>query len=75
MESAIQQARRSRPVNGFEALAIVALIQLADTLQLNLKAAIKEDADWYKRFMPLTEVVSSTIDHLGLGRGLTSPYN
>ncbi|XP_028795773.1 uncharacterized protein LOC114751284 [Neltuma alba] len=57
VESAIQHARRNRPVNGFEALAIVALLQHAETLQVNMKAAIKEDADWYSRFMPLTEVI------------------
>ncbi|KAI9097744.1 hypothetical protein K1719_025515, partial [Acacia pycnantha] len=57
VESAIQNARRNRPVNGFEALAIVALLQLAETLQVNLKSAIKEDIVWYSRFMPLTEVI------------------
>lgn len=59
VESAIQHARRSSPVEGNEAMAVVSLLQYADTLQLSLKAALKEDADWYRRFMPLTEVVST----------------
>ena len=57
VKSAIQHACRMLPVDGNEAMAVVALLQLAETLQLNLKAAIKEDADWYKRFMPISEVV------------------
>ena len=58
VKSAIQQAQRSLAVNGNEAMAVAALLQLAETLQLNLKAAIKENADWYGRFMPLTEEVN-----------------
>ncbi|XP_034695689.1 auxin response factor 18-like [Vitis riparia] len=40
---------------------VVALLQLAETLQLNLKAAIKEDADWYKRLMPTSEVIMGLV--------------
>lgn len=58
MKSAIQHTRRTIPVNGLEAMAIVALLQHAEMLQVNLKAAIKEDADWYSRFMPLSAVVN-----------------
>lgn len=61
VKSAIQQARRSLQVNGNEAMAVAALLQLAETLQFNLKAAIKEDADWYGHFMPLTEEVNKTL--------------
>ncbi|PON83714.1 DNA mismatch repair protein [Trema orientale] len=57
VQSAIQHARRSSLVEGNEAMAVVSLLQYADALQLSLKAALKEDADWYKRFMPLTEVI------------------
>lgn len=46
-------------MEGIEAMAVVALLELADTLQLNLKGAIKEDSDWYGRFMPLTEMVNT----------------
>jgi hypothetical protein len=42
-------------------MAVAALLQLAETLQFNLKAAIKEDADWYGHFMPLTEEVNKTL--------------
>uniref|UniRef100_A0A2N9HQI8 DNA mismatch repair proteins mutS family domain-containing protein n=1 Tax=Fagus sylvatica TaxID=28930 RepID=A0A2N9HQI8_FAGSY len=57
VKSAIQHARRSLPLDGNEAMAVAALLQVCETLQLNLKAAIKEDADWYRRFMPLTEEI------------------
>lgn len=43
---------------GNEAVAVATLLQFADMLQFNLKTAIKEDADWSTRFMPLTEVVN-----------------
>lgn len=45
-------------MDGNEAVAIAALLQFADMLQFNLKTAIKEDADWSTRFMPLTKVVN-----------------
>ncbi|KAE8077579.1 hypothetical protein FH972_016132 [Carpinus fangiana] len=61
VKSAIQQAQRSLAVNGNEAMAVAALLQLAETLQLNLKAAIKENADWYGRFMPLTEEIMGLV--------------
>ncbi|XP_019460773.1 PREDICTED: uncharacterized protein LOC109360376 isoform X2 [Lupinus angustifolius] len=57
VKTAIQHARRSIPVNGYEARAIAALLQCADTLQGDLKAAIKQDKDWHTHFMPLTEVI------------------
>lgn len=60
VQSAIRRARRSSPVDGSEAKAVVDLLQFAENLQITLKAAVKEDADWYKRFMPLTEVVNMT---------------
>lgn len=63
VKSAILQARRSLPVDGNKAMAVAALLQLADTLQFNLKAAIKEDEDWYRRFMPLTEDVIGLLEH------------
>ncbi|KAF5450555.1 hypothetical protein F2P56_030889 [Juglans regia] len=61
VKSAILQARRSLPVDGNKAMAVAALLQLADTLQFNLKAAIKEDEDWYRRFMPLTEDIMGLV--------------
>ncbi|XP_019200541.1 PREDICTED: uncharacterized protein LOC109194106 isoform X2 [Ipomoea nil] len=54
---AIQCARRDSPVSGSEAIALAALLQFAEDLQSNVKSAIKQDADWYQRFMPLTEVI------------------
>ncbi|KAK7372877.1 hypothetical protein VNO80_06267 [Phaseolus coccineus] len=57
VKTAIQHARRSTPVSGNEARAIVTLLQCAEILQGDLKAAIKEDKDWHGRFMPLTELI------------------
>ncbi|XLR14188.1 hypothetical protein S83_042126, partial [Arachis hypogaea] len=57
VKSAIRQGRRSMPVNGYEARVVMDLLQCAETLQGDLKVAIKEDKDWYSRFMPLTEVI------------------
>jgi len=48
-------------VSGYEARAIVALLQCAEIVQGDLKAVIKEDKDWHNRFMPLTEVVNGEI--------------
>ncbi|XLT02980.1 hypothetical protein HN51_052331 [Arachis hypogaea] len=57
VKSAIRQSRRSMPINGYEARVVMALLQCVETLQGDLKVAIKEDKDWYSRFMPLTEVI------------------
>ncbi|KAL0321607.1 UNVERIFIED_CONTAM: hypothetical protein Scaly_2457100 [Sesamum calycinum] len=57
VESGIKCARRGFPVSGSEAMALVTLLQFADALQLNVKAAIKEDSDWFRRFMPLSEMI------------------
>lgn len=57
VKSAMQHARRGLHVGGNEALALVVLLQFAETLQLNVKAAIKDDADWLQRFMPLSEMI------------------
>ncbi|XP_030512734.1 endonuclease MutS2 isoform X2 [Rhodamnia argentea] len=57
VKSAIQHARRDLPMSGHEAIAVASLLQFADTLQLNLRAAIKEDAEWHGRFMPLSDVI------------------
>lgn len=57
MQTAIQNARRTIPVTGYEARAVLALLQSSDSLQGDLKATLKQDKDWYSRFMPLSEVV------------------
>ena len=43
MKSAIQHARGGLPVNGSEAIAIVALLQFAENLQFNLKST-----EWHR---------------------------
>ncbi|CAN0922811.1 hypothetical protein LINGRAHAP2_LOCUS33244 [Linum grandiflorum] len=61
VESAIQHARRRLNVGGNEAIAIAALLDSALCLQLNLKSAVKEDADWYSRFLPLSQVIMDMV--------------
>lgn len=43
-----------------QALEVASLLRFFDNLQLDLKAAIKQDGDWYKRFMPISEMVFFT---------------
>ncbi|XP_076930477.1 uncharacterized protein LOC143595323 [Bidens hawaiensis] len=57
VKSAIQHAHRGFPVDGVEAVALVTMLQLVDSLQMNLKEAIKEDSDWLRRFMPVAEMI------------------
>lgn len=55
--SALKCVSGGPPVEGVEALAVAGLLQFADTLQSSVKMAIKEDSDWYNRFLPLSEEV------------------
>ncbi|KAH0688149.1 hypothetical protein KY284_018702 [Solanum tuberosum] len=57
VKTAIRVARRGFPVSGTEALNVVALLQFVEMLQANVKAAVKQDAEWYQCFMPLTEMI------------------
>ncbi|XP_073125722.1 uncharacterized protein [Henckelia pumila] len=57
VRAAIRCAQRGSPVSGSEALALLALLQFAEMLQLNIKAATKEDSDWYGRFLPLSAMI------------------
>ncbi|XP_060204026.1 uncharacterized protein LOC132632204 isoform X2 [Lycium barbarum] len=68
VKTAIQIARRGFPVSGTEAMNVVALLQFVEMLQSNVKAAIKQDAEWYQRFMPLTEMIME----LTISRSLVS---
>ncbi|XVE64523.1 hypothetical protein DITRI_Ditri07aG0107300 [Diplodiscus trichospermus] len=61
VESAIKHARRGLPVEANEAMAVLSLLLFVEALQLNLKAAIKEDSDWYKQFMPLSEMITELV--------------
>ncbi|XP_009629933.1 uncharacterized protein [Nicotiana tomentosiformis] len=57
VKTALQVAHRGFPVSGTEAMNVVALLQFVEMLQSNVKSAIKQDAEWYQRFMPLTEMI------------------
>lgn len=66
VESAIKHARRGLPLDANEAMALLSLLQFVEALQLSLKAAIKQDSDWYKQFMPLSEMVNFSLQMLSL---------
>ncbi|OAY68185.1 Endonuclease MutS2, partial [Ananas comosus] len=57
VKSAIDRVSRGFPLDGKEAMAVLCLIQFAETLQVSVKIALKEDEEWYDRFMPLTELI------------------
>lgn len=58
VKSAVQHAHTGFPIDGMEAMSLVAMLQLSDSLQINLKNVIKEDSDWLRRFMPVAEMVN-----------------
>ncbi|KAF6154240.1 hypothetical protein GIB67_036458 [Kingdonia uniflora] len=70
VESAIGRASRGSTVYGNEALAIVSFIIFCQTLQYNVKAAINEGADWYSRFMSLTEVIMELVVNQSLVKSI-----
>lgn len=57
MKCGIENAGRGLAVNVNEAIAVRDMLELVDVLQLNLKATVNEDADWYNRFLPLSRLV------------------
>ncbi|KAK6155515.1 hypothetical protein DH2020_009763 [Rehmannia glutinosa] len=61
VETGLKCARSGFPLSGSEAIALAALLQFAEALQLNVKAAIKEDSDWFRRFMPLSELIMELV--------------
>ncbi|ERN08188.1 uncharacterized protein LOC18436430 isoform X3 [Amborella trichopoda] len=61
VESAIDSASRGSIVNGHEAMALVNLLRFSSSLQVCIKAAIKEDIEWYRRFMPLSDLINEMV--------------
>ncbi|CAA0824713.1 DNA mismatch repair protein MutS- type 2 [Striga hermonthica] len=61
VETGLKCARRGSSLTGSEAVAVAALLQFADSLQLNVKAAVREDSYWFKRFMPLSEQIMELV--------------
>lgn len=57
----IRNAKRKMSLRADQALEVASLLSFFENLQLDLKAAIKQDGDWYKRFMPLSEMVSYSL--------------
>ncbi|XP_048231077.1 endonuclease MutS2 isoform X4 [Ricinus communis] len=61
VKSGIEHARRALLVSANEAIAIATMLEYADILQLNLQAAINEDAGWYNRFVPLSQLIMELV--------------
>nr|VDD21632.1 unnamed protein product [Brassica oleracea] len=57
VEWGIRNAKRKMSLRADQALEVASLLRFFENLQLDLKAAIKQDGDWYKRFMPLSEMI------------------
>nr|GEZ94409.1 DNA mismatch repair protein MSH3 [Tanacetum cinerariifolium] len=57
VNSAIQDARRGFPLDGNEAIALVSMLHLADSLQTSLNSAIKQDSIWLQRFLPIADMI------------------
>ncbi|ONK73814.1 uncharacterized protein A4U43_C04F35660 [Asparagus officinalis] len=61
VKSAIERVSRGLSVDGPEAMAVVGLMQRAQTLRATLETARKEGADCYTRFMPLAQSIMDAI--------------
>ncbi|XP_024011654.1 uncharacterized protein LOC18017569 isoform X2 [Eutrema salsugineum] len=61
VELGIRHARRRMSLRAEQALEVASLLRFFETLQLGLKAVIKQDGDWYKRFMPLSEMIMQPV--------------
>uniref|UniRef100_A0A6N2LMR9 DNA mismatch repair proteins mutS family domain-containing protein n=1 Tax=Salix viminalis TaxID=40686 RepID=A0A6N2LMR9_SALVM len=68
VKSGLRNARWGSPIKANEAMAVAAILESAYFLQLNLKAAIKEDADWHNRFMPLSQLIMEMVINISLVR-------
>jgi hypothetical protein len=61
IKSSIDRLERGFVIDGKEALTIAALLQFSIGLKNSLEIALEEDAQWYDKFMPLTEMVSCSL--------------
>ncbi|CAN8248230.1 unnamed protein product [Cochlearia groenlandica] len=61
VESGINQAKRMISLRTDQALEVASLLRFFDNLQIDLKFAVKQDGDWYKRFMPLSEMIMQPV--------------
>ncbi|GFP88763.1 endonuclease muts2 [Phtheirospermum japonicum] len=61
VETGLKCASSNFALSGSEAMALATLLQFAEGLQLNVKAAIKEDSDWFRKFMPLSELIMELV--------------
>ncbi|WCJ30325.1 Endonuclease MutS2 [Euphorbia peplus] len=68
LKSAIRHVLRGLAVSANEAIAVASLLEFADVLKLNLESAIKEDAEWHNRFMPLSKMIMELVISRSLAR-------
>ncbi|EPS71794.1 hypothetical protein M569_02956, partial [Genlisea aurea] len=57
VDACMRCARRGSPVSGNEAVGLLGMLKFAKSLQLNVKAAVREDSNWSAKFMPLSELI------------------
>ncbi|XP_049935905.1 uncharacterized protein LOC116262476 isoform X2 [Nymphaea colorata] len=68
VKSAIDRASRGFAMSGTEVMALVALLQLADNLQMSLKIILKENIDLSHRFEPLSDMILGMVVNRALVR-------
>ncbi|KAI3918467.1 hypothetical protein MKX01_041787, partial [Papaver californicum] len=70
VKSALRHATGNMPMHGKEALAVASLLQFTEILQLSLKVAVKEDSEWYNRFLPLSEMIVDIVMNQSLAKSI-----
>ncbi|KAL6641294.1 hypothetical protein ACP70R_019475 [Stipagrostis hirtigluma subsp. patula] len=70
VESAIHCVSGGAVLKGLEAMAVASLMQFVESLQVNIKAAMKQDEDSHSRLTPLTETVLDAIINKSLVKSI-----
>ncbi|TVU32050.1 hypothetical protein EJB05_23766, partial [Eragrostis curvula] len=70
VESAIHCVSGGAVIKGLEAIAVAVLMLFVESLQINIKAAMKQDEDSHNRLMPLTETVLDAVINKSLVKSI-----
>ncbi|KAL6903546.1 hypothetical protein ACP4OV_004359 [Aristida adscensionis] len=70
VESAIHCASGGAIIKGLEATAVASLMLFVESLQVNIKAAMKQDEDSQSRFMSLTETILDAVINKSLVKSI-----
>lgn len=70
VESAINCVSGGAVIKGQEAMAVVSLMLFVESLQVAIKAAIKQDEDSHNRLVPLTETILDAVVNKSLVKSI-----